>query len=72
VPAGERVAAVVQLEPGADLSAPELQDHVAARLARVKVPEHVVIRTDPLPRTATGKVLKRQLRDQLSDGSTPS
>jgi acyl-CoA synthetase (AMP-forming)/AMP-acid ligase II len=39
---------------------------VAARLARFKVPEHIVIGTDPLPRTASGKVLKRDLRDQIS------
>jgi acyl-CoA synthetase (AMP-forming)/AMP-acid ligase II len=60
------VAAVVQLKEGSDVSAAQLQEHVAARLARFKVPEHVVIRTDPLPRTASGKVLKRDLRDQIS------
>jgi long-chain acyl-CoA synthetase len=63
---GEQVAAVVQLKEGSDVSAAQLQEHVAARLARFKVPEHVVIRTDPLPRTASGKVLKRDLRDQIS------
>jgi acyl-CoA synthetase (AMP-forming)/AMP-acid ligase II len=63
---GEQVAAVVQLKEGSDVSAAELQEHVAARLARFKVPEHIVIGTDPLPRTASGKVLKRDLRDQIS------
>ena len=28
------------------------------------MPAHVVFRTEPLPRNATGKVLKRELRDQ--------
>ena len=63
---GEQVAAVVQLKEGSDVSAVELQQHVAARLARFKVPEHIVIGTDSLPRTASGKVLKRDLRDQIS------
>jgi len=63
---GEQVAAVVQLKEGSDVSTTQLQEHVAARLARFKVPEHIVITTDPLPRTASGKVLKRDLRDQIS------
>lgn len=60
---GEEVAAVVNLRTEVD--AAELQQHVAARLAAFKVPAHVVIRPEPLPRTQTGKVLKRQLRDHL-------
>jgi acyl-CoA synthetase (AMP-forming)/AMP-acid ligase II len=48
------------------VSAEELQDHVRGRLAHFKVPEIVVFRDDPLPRTATGKVLKRDLRDELT------
>jgi long-chain acyl-CoA synthetase len=65
---GEEVGAVVQLAPGAQVTATELQQHVAARLARFKVPAHVYFRTEPLPRTATGKVLKRELRDELAQG----
>jgi long-chain acyl-CoA synthetase len=63
---GEEVAAVVQLKDGAGASASDLQEHVAARLAHFKVPAHVVFRAEPLPRTATGKVLKRELRDELT------
>lgn len=62
---GEEVAAVVQLAAGATPTAAELQQHVAARLARFRVPEHVFFRDEPLPRTATGKVLKRDLRQEL-------
>jgi acyl-CoA synthetase (AMP-forming)/AMP-acid ligase II len=62
---GEQVAAVVQVHVVAEVTAAELQEHVAARLARFKVPEVVVFREDALPRTATGKVLKRDLRDEL-------
>src|SRR5579859_2063707 len=63
---GEEVAAVVQVRDGAEVTAPDLQEHVAARLAAFKVPSKVFFRTDPLPRNATGKVLKRQLRDELA------
>ncbi|GAA0502715.1 fatty acid--CoA ligase [Saccharopolyspora subtropica] len=64
---GEEVAAVVNVR--APVSAAELQEHVAARLAAFKVPAHVVVRDEPLPRTATGKVLKRRLREQI--GANP-
>ncbi|MDA3629471.1 class I adenylate-forming enzyme family protein [Saccharopolyspora sp. WRP15-2] len=60
---GEEVAAVVNLRTPVEPA--ELQEHVAARLAAFKVPAHVVVRPDPLPRTPTGKVLKRQLRDHI-------
>ncbi|MGW1679433.1 class I adenylate-forming enzyme family protein [Saccharopolyspora sp. NPDC002376] len=60
---GEEVAAVVNLRTPVEPA--ELQEHVAARLAAFKVPAHVVVRRDPLPRTPTGKVLKRQLRDHI-------
>ena len=63
---GEEVAAVVQLKQSMSASARELQEHVAARLAYFKVPAHVEFRTNDLPRTATGKVLKRELRGELS------
>ncbi len=62
---GEQVAAVILVKEGATVTAEELQTHVGGRLARFKVPEVVVFRSDPMPRTATGKVLKRDLRDEL-------
>ncbi len=62
---GEEVVAVVNVREGHEPSAGELQQFTAARLARFKVPSQVVFRSEPLPRTATGKVLKRELRDEL-------
>jgi long-chain acyl-CoA synthetase len=67
---GEEVAAVVQVRNGATVTAGELQAHVADRLARFKVPSVVVLSRDALPRTATGKVLKRQLRDQVTGSAS--
>jgi acyl-CoA synthetase (AMP-forming)/AMP-acid ligase II len=71
---GEEVAAVVRLRPGSDLDADAVREHVAARLAAFKVPSVVDVRDADLPRNATGKVLKRQLRDELgapAGGSPP-
>jgi fatty-acyl-CoA synthase len=58
---GQRLRAVVSLEAGAELSEDQLQDHVRTHLARYKVPREVVF-VDRLPRNATGKILKRELR----------
>jgi len=62
---GEEAVAVVALRPGAapdSTMAAALREHVAERLASFKVPRYVVFRVEPLPRTPTGKVLKRDLR----------
>jgi long-chain acyl-CoA synthetase len=48
------------------VTAEELQQHVRERLAEFKVPEHVVFREEPLPRTPSGKVLKRELRSAVA------
>lgn len=40
--------------------------HVAAHLAPFKVPAHVLISTEPLPRNVVGKALKRQLQQQFA------
>ena len=69
---GEEVAAVVRLRAGSDLDAQAVKDHVAARLAAFKVPSVVDVRDADLPRTATGKVLKRQLRDELGAATVRS
>ena len=58
---GERLRAFVVLNEGATLSEQEVKDHVRDNLARFKAPRDVVF-LDVLPRNATGKVLKRDLR----------
>jgi long-chain acyl-CoA synthetase len=63
---GEEVAAAVYPRPGATLTAEELQEHVGERLAAFKVPSRVFVLDRQLPRNAAGKVLKRQLRDEVS------
>ncbi|MEY2454048.1 MAG: steroid-24-oyl-CoA synthetase [Acidimicrobiaceae bacterium] len=63
---GEEVAAMVLPRTGASLTASELQAHVGERLAPFKVPSLITIVDVPLPRNASGKILKRELRDQLT------
>lgn len=58
---GQEVKAIVVPEAGAELEPRELRDWVAERLAYFKVPAHWELRRDPLPRNATGKVLKNVL-----------
>ena len=62
---GEEVGAVVHLSPGSSVTAQELRDHVAARLAGFKVPAHIWFFDEPLPRNPAGKILKRALKNQL-------
>jgi long-chain acyl-CoA synthetase len=59
---GEAVVAVVVLRPGRSASQADLQAHVAAHLAGYKVPSRIELRAEPLPRNATGKLVKAELR----------
>ncbi|HVD57658.1 MAG TPA: AMP-binding protein [Thermoleophilaceae bacterium] len=58
---GQRLRAFVVLEKGAEASEKDLKEHVRRNLARYKVPREIVF-LDELPRNATGKVLKRELK----------
>jgi fatty-acyl-CoA synthase len=58
---GESLVAFVVLRPGRSASEADLIEHVGARLADYKRPRRVFF-VDALPRNATGKVLKRELR----------
>lgn len=65
---GEEVAVAVLPRPGHRLDPDELRAHVAARVAAFKVPSRVIVVDATLPRNAAGKILKRQLRDQVAAG----
>jgi long-chain acyl-CoA synthetase len=62
---GEEVGAVVQIVPGKDVTEHELQAHVGAKLAGFKVPVKIELRSEPLPRNANGKILKRDLKREM-------
>ena len=61
---GESGCAVVALQEGAEITPDEILAHCRPRLARFKHPNHVVF-VDELPRNATGKVLKFELRKTI-------
>ncbi|MGW6578151.1 class I adenylate-forming enzyme family protein [Streptomyces globisporus] len=67
---GEEVVAVVRLRAGATVTAGALRDHVGGRLAAFKVPARVLFTDEPLPRNATGKLLKPRLRT-LAEAAEP-
>jgi len=58
---GESVYAVVYAEQ--PVSSEELVAHCRERIAGFKVPRCIELRTEPLPKSAAGKILKRQLRE---------
>ena len=62
---GEDLAAFVVLRPGHEATPDDLQEHTLAILARYKVPRQWYL-VETLPRNATGKVLKQELRDGLA------
>ncbi|MFP4250857.1 MAG: long-chain-fatty-acid--CoA ligase [Armatimonadota bacterium] len=62
---GETVCAFIELHEGGSLDESEIIEHCSEHLARYKVPRTIRF-TGELPRSATGKVLKRELRGRFS------
>ena len=58
---GEEVGATVHGAPGLD--AESLRSFLAQHLARFEIPRYIRIASGPLPRTPSGKILKRQIRE---------
>jgi len=58
---GEEVVAVVTLRPGSSAEPGELRDFVKSRVAAYKYPRIVEVVAE-LPKTSTGKILKREIR----------
>jgi long-chain acyl-CoA synthetase len=63
---GEEVGIAVVLKPGESLDAAALRGFCATVTASYKVPRYVWFMDEPLPRNASGKFLRRELRDRLS------
>lgn len=63
---GETVYAVVV--PSAEVTAAALIDHCRTRIAGYKVPKQIELRSDPLPKSGAGKILKRELREPFWQG----
>ncbi len=59
---GEVVTAIVVVASGEGLDEDELREHCTASLAPYKVPKRYVLVSAPLPRTRSGKLLRRRLQ----------
>jgi long-chain acyl-CoA synthetase len=68
--AGEQVVAAVVATPGARLDPEALRGWVRQRLSGYKTPRRVVV-VDDLPRSQIGKVLRRQVRENLLKAHRP-
>jgi fatty-acyl-CoA synthase len=65
---GEVPAAFVVLKPGHALTCDELAGFLSQRIARFKMPRVVEFVEEALPKTGTGKIVKRELREQFWAG----
>ncbi len=59
---GEAVTAIVVTRPGSATESEQLREHCARALAPYKVPKRIELTSGPLPRTRSGKLLRRELR----------
>jgi long-chain acyl-CoA synthetase len=65
---GEAIKAIVVLKPGTVASEPDLIEHCRARIAHFKVPRSVEFYAEALPKSGSGKILKRELREKYWAG----
>ena len=66
---GEEVGVAILVNDGMTLTPEELWAFLDAKIAKFKIPTQVVIMTDPLPRNAAGKFLKRELQQHVVKGT---
>lgn len=69
---GETVGAAVLLRDGAATTVEDILVHCREGLAGYKVPEHLWLLSEPIPRNASGKYLKTVLRESLTGASPPA
>ena len=59
---GEIVGAAIVLRDGVEMTADELRAYLSGHVASFKIPAHIWFRTEQLPRIASGKIFKRQIK----------
>ena len=57
---------IIVLKDGASLTVDELRDFLSTRLGKFQIPRYFRFSTEPLPRGATGKILKKDLRAEAA------
>lgn len=65
---GEEVAVAILPKEGQTITAEDLWKFLDGNISSFKVPNHVIIMNEPLPRNAAGKFLKTQLREDVAKG----
>jgi fatty-acyl-CoA synthase len=65
---GEVPAAIIVIKPGHELTEMQLCEHLAGRIAKFKMPQRFYFTDEPLPKTGTGKIVKRELRETFWSG----
>lgn len=68
---GEKVGAVLVPAPGATIDVAAVLAYLRERIAAFKVPQHVAVRSGPLPRNPGGKLLKRKIREETEFSTSP-
>ena len=66
---GEEVGVAILVNDGMTLTPAELWAFLDEKIAKFKIPTQVVIMTEPLPRNAAGKFLKRELQQHVVKGT---
>ena len=62
---GEEVAAAIYLKEGASADVSAIREQLKTVLASYKIPRYIWLLDEPLPRNASGKFIKRDIRDAL-------
>jgi long-chain acyl-CoA synthetase len=62
---GEAIKAIVVLKPGMQASAEDIVEHCRSQIAHFKVPRSVDFYEGALPKSGSGKILKRELREKF-------
>jgi long-chain acyl-CoA synthetase len=63
---GEEVAVVIVSKPGRKIDRATISAYAEQHLSSFKVPTQIFVSDTPLPRNATNKIMKNQIRDQYS------
>ena len=64
---GEEVGAAIVVKPGESLTEEDVRAHCASIMAKHKIPRYIWLRDEPLPRNASGKFLKKDLKKELTE-----
>ncbi|KRX07373.1 hypothetical protein PPERSA_06988 [Pseudocohnilembus persalinus] len=68
----ERPLMIIQKNKDSQLSKEEMKEYLRDKIARIWMPDDIIIQDEELPKQATGKINKKQLRDQYKSYKLPT